>query len=225
MHISKSTDHTVYKRVVSVYRVSECHTHPFPSHSFFPVLFPVVVPSLVLFIYPTRLYRLLSECTSARKQQAIRTFAEALHSSFKDGLKGTRDYRAVAGVLIFGLPLLGLWCLLVKMTVASEYDIDICAFFTLSSVSFLISYARPFKSKVANISSSYYSIVFGVCGLAHYLWILNLSTTTKTLKGMSLLIIVLAQIPLALWIGFKFVSYLYMKFVYCFSISLPLRFR
>ena len=217
--IFRSTDHTVYKSVLyfdeSVEFLSATHI-PFLAIALVQCFFLVVVPSLVLFIYPTRLYRLLSECMSARKQQAIRTFAEALHSSFKDGLKGTRDYRAVAGVLIFCLPLFGLWCLLVKMTVASEYDIDICAFFTLSSLSFLICYARPFKSKVANMSSSYYSILFGVVCLAHYLWMLNLSTTTDTLKGMFLFTIILAQIPVALWIGYKFVSYLYMKFVYCF---------
>ena len=60
-------------------------------------IFISLIPSLLLCIYPTRLYRYLSRFLSARKQLAITAFAEALHSCFKDGLNGTRDYRAMAG--------------------------------------------------------------------------------------------------------------------------------
>ncbi|CAI8009090.1 hypothetical protein GBAR_LOCUS6154 [Geodia barretti] len=46
-------------------------------------------------------YRYLSRFLSARKRLAITAFAEALHSCFKDGLNGTRDYRALAGGTVF----------------------------------------------------------------------------------------------------------------------------
>ena len=59
-----------------------------------------ICPALLLCLYPTRLYERLSICCSPRKRIAIKTFAEALHSCFKNGLNGTRDYRAVAGFLI-----------------------------------------------------------------------------------------------------------------------------
>ena len=62
-----------------------------------------VVPSLLLCIYPTRVYQYLSTFLSARKRLAITAFAEALHSCFKDGLNGTRDYRALAGATVFVL--------------------------------------------------------------------------------------------------------------------------
>ena len=65
-------------------------------------IFISLTPSLLLCIYPTRLYQYLSRFLSARKQLAITAFAEALHSCFKDGLNGTRDYRALAGVTFFG---------------------------------------------------------------------------------------------------------------------------
>ena len=55
-------------------------------------IFISLIPSLLLCIYPTRLYRYLSRFLSARKRLAITAFAEALHSCFKDGLNGTRDY-------------------------------------------------------------------------------------------------------------------------------------
>ena len=62
-----------------------------------------VIPSVLLCIYPTRVYRYLSRFLSARKRLAITAFAEALHSCFKDGLNGTRDYRALAGASLFAL--------------------------------------------------------------------------------------------------------------------------
>ena len=64
-------------------------------------IFISLIPSLLLCIYPTRLYQHLSRFLSARKQLAITAFAEALHSCFKDGLNGTRDYRAMAGGTFF----------------------------------------------------------------------------------------------------------------------------
>ena len=51
-----------------------------------------VCPALLLCLYPTRLYERLSRCCSPRKRIAIKTFVEALHSCFKNGLNGTRDY-------------------------------------------------------------------------------------------------------------------------------------
>ena len=59
-----------------------------------------VCPALLLCLYPTRLYERLSRCCSPRKRIAIKTFAEALHSCFKNELNGTRDYRAAAGFLM-----------------------------------------------------------------------------------------------------------------------------
>ena len=59
-----------------------------------PFVLFLLIPSLLLCIYPTRLYRCLSRYLSPRKRLAITAFAEALHSCFKDGLNGTRDYRA-----------------------------------------------------------------------------------------------------------------------------------
>ena len=210
----RNTDHSLHRTVLYFDA-----TIDFLSHSHIPFLliasvqcfFFVFIPSLVLFLYPTRLYRFLSRGISARKQQAIRTFAEALHSCFKDGLNGTTDYRALAGVLIFGFPLLGVWCLVVQKTIASQYDIDICSCFAFSFLSFLISYARPCKSTVANMSLSFYSFLFGVCALAHYLWMLNVSTPTESLKLVFLFIILTAQLPVILWAGYYLAHYLLKK--------------
>jgi hypothetical protein len=67
-----------------------------------PFVFLTVVPSVFHIIYPTRIYGYLSRCISGRKQLAITAFAEALHNCFKDGLNGTRDYRALVGIVLLG---------------------------------------------------------------------------------------------------------------------------
>jgi hypothetical protein len=65
----------------------------------------VVLPSLLLCWYPTKMYRYLSQYLSARKRLGITAFTETLHSCFKDGLNGTRDYRALAGIFVMIVPM------------------------------------------------------------------------------------------------------------------------
>ena len=73
----------------------------------------VVIPSLLMLLYPTRVYRLVSKRLSTRKQLAITAFAEALHCGFKDGLNGTRDYRSIAGIFLIAFPFFCIFCNLI----------------------------------------------------------------------------------------------------------------
>ena len=66
----------------------------------------VFLPSLLLVIYPTRVYRFCCRYISGRKQLAIMSFVEALNNCFKDGLNGTKDYRYFAGVCILCIPII-----------------------------------------------------------------------------------------------------------------------
>ena len=104
-HIFKSTDGSVYKLVLYTDPTIEYLS---PTHIMFmiiPLLQCLFLVSVLLIIYPTRLYRCLSKFISPRKQLAVTIFVESLNSCFKDGLNGTVDYRACAGVAMFILPL------------------------------------------------------------------------------------------------------------------------
>ena len=96
-------DNSVYKTVLYIDPTIDSYS---PKHIVYILLvgataiIVTLIPSLLLCIYPTRLYRYLSQFISTRKRLAITAFAEALHKCFKDGLKDTRDYRAYAGLLI-----------------------------------------------------------------------------------------------------------------------------
>ena len=120
-----------------------------------------LILSLLLCIYPTRLYRYLSRFLSARKRLAITAFAEALHSCFKDGLNGTHDYRALAEATFFGFLIFGAiqyFSLSIVFRVPSQI-VKIVLWMTLVCV---VSYVKPCKSAVAKISLNFHMIMFGI---------------------------------------------------------------
>ena len=144
-----------------------------------PFIVLVIIPSVLLCAYPTRLYCFLSRLLSARKRLAIKAFVEALHNCFKDGLNGTRDYRQLAGLsILVGIiyPLIDYYFWKIA---AIRYSLS---GFTLTIVSLFISYARPCKSVLANLSLSYHIMVMGMLSIAVSLWKNDLSTGTETLK-------------------------------------------
>ena len=65
----------------------------------------VVLSSLLLPLYPTRVYRSFCRYISSKKQLAIMSFVEALNNCFRDVLNVTKDYRYFAGVSIFCFPI------------------------------------------------------------------------------------------------------------------------
>ena len=134
-----------------------------------------LIPSLLLCIYPTRVYRYLSRFLSARKRLAITAFAEALHSCFKDGLNGTRDYRALAGGQLF----LILFAVAVSSLIASQNCVQML--FWMMFVS-LVSFLKPCKSAIANISLSFHLLLFGIFICIHYLWWHSPYAKTYTLQ-------------------------------------------
>ena len=101
--VRKGTDCSIYKNVMyfdpSITWLSQKHL-VYVVVALIPFTLLVLIPSFLLLIYPTRIYRYLSRCLSARKRLAITAYVEAIHNCFKDGLNGTRDYRWFPGALV-----------------------------------------------------------------------------------------------------------------------------
>ena len=140
----------------------------------------VLVPSLLLCVYPTRVYTKLSQCVSARVRLAITAFAEALHCCFKDGLNGTRDYRASAGLVILLFP--AGFLVVGAVRIATGYDSTIVSSCTFFVVSLLLSQIRSFKLAIANFSLAYHFTVLGILALAIHIWDNDMSTRTESLE-------------------------------------------
>ena len=140
---------------------------------------------------------------SVRKRLAITAFVESLNSCFKDGLNGTQDYRAMAGVILFALPLFALLVLIIEFLIDDQYNMNILYCFIVSLLSLCVSYGKPFKSKVANMSISFYFIVFGLANIVAYLWYNQLSVSTLALEVTFAVIGISVQIPVVVWAMYK----------------------
>ena len=148
---------TLYKKVLYFDPTLEWLTHKHIEYFLIatvPCIFLSLIPSFLLLIYPTRIYRCLSRCLSARKRLAITAFAEALNSYFKDGLNGTRDYRAFAGVIIMS-PILYTLNKAVFMKIG--YPDGSAAVLSVGLCSLILSFLKPCKSSIANLSLSFHS--------------------------------------------------------------------
>ena len=173
-----------------------------------PCLFLVLIPALLLCVYPTRIYRRLSQLISTRKQLAITAFAEALHNCFKDGLNGTRDYRALAGLIILGLPVASLlsyiaWIIYTATGVSRKHTEGYVAF----ALSFVVSYVRPCKSTLANFSLSYHVFMFGVLIMFGMDYWHDLTVKTKVIELTFIIIPLLSHMFVFFWIVYIICRY------------------
>ena len=91
----------------------------------------------------------------------------------------------------------------------SLYHITFCL--VICTISLIISYVKPCKLTVANTSLSFYLFLFGMCGLFHYLWMLNVSTATEALELTFFLIVLASQLPVLLWASYNSACYLLPK--------------
>ena len=73
----------------------------------------VILPLVLVIIYPTRVFPKLIRCFGLRRWHAVRTFMEIFVGSYKDGTnasEGKRDYRLTASLYLIGRILTG-FCL------------------------------------------------------------------------------------------------------------------
>ena len=179
-------------------------------------IFISLIPSLLLCIYPTRLYRYLSRFLSARKRLAITAFAEALHSCFKDGLNGTRDYRSLAGAqLFFALLVCAINYFLGRLyrVDVSYHIVKVMLWIIMACV---VSYVKPCKSAVANMSLSFHITLFGILICTTYLWNYDLSVEINTLEVMFIVTFLSSHILVAVWAGYTLTKHTLTKFGYQF---------
>ena len=165
-----------------------------------PLSLTSLLPSFLLLIYPTRLYRYLSRFLSARKQLAITAFAEAIHSCFKDGLNETTDYRAMGAISLTALIPFGTIIKLVSSLVGyPQYFIYLTMMVLITCV---VSYMKPCKESMANISIVYHLILFFIFTILSHLWWYFSSVATQTLVVTITAIGLSSHLLVALWASY-----------------------
>ena len=207
-----STDGSIYRHVLFADPTIEFLSLTHLMFMLIPTvqcLFLVFIPSFLLIVYPTRLYKSLSTFMSPRKQLAITSFVESLNSCFKEGLNETRDYRACAGVVMFLLPSfnIGIHLILIHIPFFAGFTYEIRACYLFSLLSLLISYVTPFKSSLANMSVSFCFTVFALSHILVYFWYNLLSVSTPAFEAAFVLIGIAVQTPVTLWAVCNVFSY------------------
>ena len=94
----------------------------------------VILPLVLVIIYPTRVFPKLIGCFGLRRWHAVRTFLEVFVGSYKDGTnatEGKRDYRLFAALYLIGRILTGV-CFTVSNLTSQQYN------WMIASVPFVI---------------------------------------------------------------------------------------
>ena len=123
-------------------------THlPFALLAIFVLCGFVVLPALVLLLYPTRIFQRSLGCCRVR-WHALHAFADTFNGYYKNGTEGTRDYRYFAGLyLVFRiLPFL------IVLRISLYTWVLIIVLYAL--VSLLFAFLRPYKDNWINIWDS-----------------------------------------------------------------------
>ena len=216
--VYRSTDGTTYKQVMyndpTITAFSHEHTL-YGVLAVVPFIVLVLIPSLLLCVYPTRIYGRLSQFVSARKRLAITAFVEALNNCFKDGLNGTRDYRALAGGITTAVFVGGIIKIILEKTLV--INSMFAGILTLTFISLVIFYVSPCKKTIANFSLSYHCMVTQVLGIAFHCWKHDPSIYTETLEKIFIIIPIISHILVLMWAGYTLTHWIMSHFGYQFN--------
>ena len=131
---------------------------PFALLALTLLLLLVVLPMLLLFLYPLRCFqRLLNRLHL--NSHALRTFMDVFQGTFKDGTNGTRDYRSFSGLFLLVESLL---LAVLSLTRSSFYYPVACIIILVYCVLFITF--QPYKRKLHN----YITIAMGTAFLLVY---------------------------------------------------------
>ena len=60
----------------------------------------ILFPTVLLIVYPTRLFRMCASCCGFQRWHVLHMFAESFQGQYKDGTNGTRDCRMVSSTFL-----------------------------------------------------------------------------------------------------------------------------
>ena len=134
---------------------------PFALLAIFALCVFVVLPALVLLLYPTRAFQKSLGCCRVR-WLALHAFADTFNGYYKNGTEGTSDYRFFAGLYIFFrlLPLL--------LVLQIAMHIWMVVIVSCAIVSLLFALLCPYKDNWINIWDS---VVSGLLSLSFF-WLM-----------------------------------------------------
>lgn len=142
----------------------------------------------------------------------VKIFVETFQGYFKDGLGDTVDCRMIPGIMLLGA---GLIALVVSLT--NDMSSQAPFFGALEEgyifivVSLAVSYLRPCKSLLMNISLSFHFTVMGIAGIMLTLWEQDSFISSETLAIELAVLAALPHILMSIWAAYNMSRYIYSK--------------
>ncbi len=133
----------------------------------------VILPGLLLILYPTRLFQKFLNCCGLSRP-AVHAFADAFNGCYKNGTNGTRDCRSFAGFYLLARILV---VMLLSPYMVLSYR-SLCALLSILLL-FVFALASPYKNRSFNIFDS-----FGIMLIACRLCIKDYADVLNAIIGL-----------------------------------------
>ena len=193
-------------------------THaPYAVLGLFGGITTIILPLVLVLIYPTRVFTKLIGCCGLRRWHMIRTFMEVFVGSYKDGTEGSRDYRLTAGLYLIGRIMVGVaWsigiCCINSVRVQYYAWLWIAVPFVLFAVAFALF--KPHRKWSHNlVDTLLFLLMAKICICFHIVF--ETATSEYSLRIMILLILVdiaIPQIVLLVHFGIKVVFWAHSQY-------------
>ena len=111
-------------------------------------------PILILLVYPTLLYRKISDKISPEWRIRIKVYVECFNKCVKDGTNGTRDYRSFSGWVLLLIGFIPQLLFALANSTLPTNNINYIVAFYLAILVFLCTLLQPYKENVSNALTS-----------------------------------------------------------------------
>jgi len=129
---------------------AECNTQEYTIFSAIAVcvlVIFIICPTILLILYPTRLFRKCISCCGIRRWHVVHMFVESFQGQYRDGTNGTRDFRMVSASFLI-LRISTLFLFLNHHRIPTHTSILQGVFFACASCVHAIT--RPYKLNFMN---------------------------------------------------------------------------
>ena len=183
-------------------------THaPYAVLGLFGGVVTIILPLVLVLIYPTRVFPKLIGCCGLRRWHALRTFMEVFVGSYKDGTEGTKDYRLTAAVYLIGRIIVGLtWFRTGARRPSSNWLITAVPYILIAVAFALFKPHRNWWHNVVDVLL--FLLIAKICIILHMAF--ETPNSEHSLHVMILVLLIDLAIPhvvLVVYCGFKIVSW------------------
>ena len=141
---------------------------PFAIFAILILIGPVLLPVILLALYPVRAFRsLLEKCkVSGHSRAAVNLFVEKFYSCYRDGLDGGKDMR-----LFVFVPFLLRFSIFIGVLLQSFVGFWFFHFLLFGGASLLIALVQPYKHVHMNVIDSLILAVLSLIGILYMLYL------------------------------------------------------